>query len=152
MRLTRVAICAAFVFAGSAVATASDPIAVYARVDRVVMEPNDDAPERIQVWGVFSIAERSNPNTYHLPDRGYLYFRIPDANGTTALREWNDLKQVAGSGQIVAFGSRYEMRVRPRQPDERPDAPDTYSLNIGVRKMRAETDYAPIRAIATFKP
>ena len=34
---------------------ASDPMAMYARVDRVVLEPNTDSPQRIQVWGVYSL-------------------------------------------------------------------------------------------------
>src|SRR5262245_40679557 len=36
---------------------ASDPIGIYAFVDKVVFEPNADKPERIQVWGGFALAE-----------------------------------------------------------------------------------------------
>jgi hypothetical protein len=29
---------------------------VYAIVEKVVLEPNENSPERIQIWGVFSVA------------------------------------------------------------------------------------------------
>src|SRR5712692_7960626 len=82
---------------------ASDPVSVYARVDRVVFEPNADAPEAIQVWGVFSIARPNNPNDYLPAARGYLYFALP-TNKEVARREWTDLKQMAGTHEVVAFG------------------------------------------------
>jgi hypothetical protein len=152
--MTRLVLAAAVAGAASAVVLASDPIAVYARIDRVVVEPSGAAPQRIQVWGVFSIAERSNPNTYLPPARGYLYFTVPAAEREAALAraEWNDLQQVAGTPQIVAFGNRYQLHVRLRKADERPEAPDTYVLNVGIRKVRADTDYAPIRSLAERLP
>src|SRR5207245_752697 len=58
----------------------SDRTAVYARVDRVVLEPNDDAPEAIHVWGVFSLAKPNDPNEYLPPAKGYMYFRLPSHN------------------------------------------------------------------------
>src|SRR5437899_38450 len=84
---------------------ARDPTAVYTRVERVVLEPNAAAPQAIQVWGVFAMAKPDDRNDYLPPKRGYLYFTF---NGTSqAVRaEWTDLKQVAGTGQIVSFGSR----------------------------------------------
>ena len=54
---------------------ASGPISIYAIVEKVVFEPNDRAPERVQVWGVFSVVETGNPGTYgqaySQPERGY---------------------------------------------------------------------------------
>src|SRR5262245_32232762 len=32
----------------------SDPTGIYARVDKVVLEPNATTPERIQIWGAFA--------------------------------------------------------------------------------------------------
>lgn len=128
---------------------ASDPIAVYTRVERVVLEPNADAPQAIQVWGVFAMAKPDDRNDYLPPTRGYLYFTF---NGTSqAVRaEWADLKQVAGTGQIVSFGSRYQLKARLRPADERPANPDQYVLNFGVQKNR-QTDYEPIKALMAFK-
>ena len=132
------------------VAHASDPTAVYARVDKVVLEPNAESPQAIQVWGVFAMAKPDDRNDYLAPARGYLYFTR--TGGSQAPRaEWADLKQVAGTGQIVSFGSRYELKARLRPSDERPANPDPYSVNIGLTKVRGRTDYAPIRALAAFK-
>src|SRR5229473_1071589 len=131
-------------------AYASDPTAVYARVDRVVLEPNADAPQAIQVWGGFAMAKPDDRNDYLPPARGYLYFSLT-GGGQAARAEAADLKQVAGTGQIVSFGSRYGLKARLRPSDEHPTNPDAYSVNIGLTKVRGRTDYAPIRALAAFK-
>ena len=138
------------VFAVSvALAQASDPTAVYARVDKVVLEPNANSPETIQVWGVFSLAKSNDRNAYLPPARGYLYFKLA-YNQVVARKEWADLKEVAGTGQIVAFGSRDDP-ARLRKADERPEGPDYYSTNIGLQKVSANTDYAPVRALVDYK-
>jgi hypothetical protein len=128
---------------------ASDPTAVYTRIDRVVLEPNADAPQAIQIWGVFAMAKPDDRNDYLPPQRGYLYFTF---NGPSpAVRaEWSDLKQVAGTGQIVSFGSRHQLKARLRPADERAANPDLYVLNFGVQKNR-RTDYEPIKALLDFK-
>ena len=146
----------ALVAAGSIVAAfgvvyASDPMAVYARVDKVVLEPNAGAPQTAQVWGVFSMAKPDDRNDFLAPARGYLYFKLPAGSTATALQEWADLKAVAGTGQLVAFGSRYQLKARLRKPDERPDAPDAYNVNFGMTKVNGRTDYAPVRALLDFK-
>jgi hypothetical protein len=133
------------------VAKASDPTALYARVDRVVLEPSSEAPRTIQVWGVFSMAQAENPNDYLPPSRGFLYFAL-SGREEIARREWADLREVAGTGQIVAFGSRYQLHARLRKPDERPATPDPYTVSMGVTKVQGRTDYAPIRALLDFKP
>jgi hypothetical protein len=136
-------VCATLVYA-------SDPTAVYARVDKVVLEPNAAAPQAIQVWGVFAMAKPDDRNDYLAPRRGYLYFTLTGSS-QAARAEWADLKQVAGTGQIVSFGSRYQLNARLRPSEERPANPDPYSVNIGLTKVRGRTDYAPIRALAAFK-
>ena len=47
--------------AGLGLLHASDFTGVYAWIDKVVLEPNSDSPERIQVWGVFSPASPADP-------------------------------------------------------------------------------------------
>jgi hypothetical protein len=128
---------------------ASDRTGVYARVDKVVFEPNAESPERAQVWGVFAIAQTDNPNDYQSPARGYLYFKL-DSNSQATRNEWNDLKQVAGTGEIVAFGSR-RTAPRLRKPDQKPEEPDAYGVNVGVVKIRNRTDYPPVRSLREFK-
>ena len=148
---TRLSMCALLMLgAGAAIGRASDRVAVYAKVDRVVFEPGADAPERIQVWGVFSIAQPNNPNDYRPPAGGYLYFKQPGSRDA-ARREWADLKAVAGTGQFVAFGSRWDSAPRLRQANETPASPDVYGINIGVSKVQGRTDYAPIRALLEYK-
>jgi len=75
------------------VAKASGPIAVYALVDKVAFEPNENKPERIRLSGVFITAE-DNTGTYSAPRRGYLYFTLPGVNSELAQREWRDLTQL----------------------------------------------------------
>jgi hypothetical protein len=127
-------------------ARASDPMAVYARVDKVVLEPNTDSPQAIQIWGVFALAKPGDRNDYLAPARGYLYFTLKD-NSRATLAEWTDLKSVAGSGQVVAFGSRYELKPRVRQANEKPDTPDPYVISMGVAKAREGSDNPPVRAL-----
>ena len=78
--------------------------AVYALIDKVTLEPNADRPQRIVIYGVLSTAENAG-NAYSEPQRGYLCFTLPAQNSELALREWSDLKSVAGTRQVVAFGS-----------------------------------------------
>jgi hypothetical protein len=134
-----------------AVASASDPAAVYGKIDRVVLEPHDGVPTAIQVWGVFSIAAADRGDDYEPPARGYLYYRAQE-NADLARREWADLKQVAGTGQIVSFGSRWNHRPTLRQPGKTPANPDVYTTNMGLTKIIGRTEYAPIRALLAFKP
>ena len=131
------------------VASASDFTGVYARIDKVVVEPSADKPERIEIWGVFAIAQSNNPRDYDAPVRGYLYYTLRE-NTEAARREWNDLKQVAGTGEIVAFGNRGRAG-RVRKNGEKAESPDPYATNVGVNKVRGRTDYEPIRALLAFK-
>ena len=130
---------------------ASDRVAVYARVDRVVLASTAEMPETIEIWGVFSIARQDDPNEYQPAARGYLFYTLP-SNRDAARREWADLKALAGTDQIVSFGSRRDAAVRLRRPNERPTHPDVYSINTGLTKVRGNAEYAPIHALLAFKP
>jgi len=136
--------------------SASEVVGIYALVDRVVFEPNDQSPERIQIWGAFSTSR--NPEA---AKRGYLYFRPPFAADfhEAALKEWRDLKAVAGSGQAVAFGQQYfyvpQMAVadayvqalpRVRPASEKPEFADGYPVNIGVSKLTNPTVLNQLKA------
>ena len=115
-----------------------------------MLEPNAASPQTIQIWGVFSMAKPNDRNHYLQPARGYLYFKL-GGNEEAARKEWADLKEVAGTRQIVAFGSRYDPPARLRKADERPASPDRYSTNIGLQKVSGRTDYAPVRALLDYK-
>jgi len=150
-RILQAAAALLIVAAGGIAVSASDRVAIYARIDRVVLEPSAEAPDTIQIFGVFSVAIPRDMNDYQPVKRGYLYYKLP-AERQTARREWNDLKQVAGTHQIVAFGLRWEGTPTVRPESERPVNADTYTLNTGVVKIGGRNDYAPIRAIVEFKP
>jgi hypothetical protein len=150
-RLTRAAfITAAGLFLFTSVkSTGSELVGLYAIVDRVVLEPSEQSPERIQVWGAISTSR--DPAA---AKRGYLYFRAPFPSEfrDAALKEWKDLKAVAGTGQAVAFGQHYfyidqtsvadayvKTLPRVRPASEAPNAPDGYPVNVGVSKLSNAT-------------
>jgi len=147
---------AALLAAASVVAIhASGPIAVYARVDKVLIDPSPDAAHgTIQIWGVFSVGNPGRMNDFLPAARGYLYYALPARTDyrQLALQEWNDLKAVAGTNQIVAFGSQFAGVPTVRKPDDRAQSPDEYSLNFGIRRISGQNSAPPVRAILDFKP
>jgi hypothetical protein len=97
-------------------------VQIYGIIERVAFEPNDKPPERIKVWGTFTLLYANqepiqnwdgNGRGLYTPKRGYLYFKLPPVPSgdraksaqEAARREWADLKSVAGTGQAVMFGS-----------------------------------------------
>ena len=157
-RLTTAALIAAaglFLFA-TAKSTASEIVGINVIVERVVIEPNEQSPERIQIWGAISMSR--DPAG---AKRGYLYFRPPNVPEfrEAAFKEWRDLKAVAGSGQAVAFGQQYfyvpqqavaneYVRALPRirPASEKPDGPDGYPVNVGVLKLTDPTIVNQLKA------
>lgn len=112
----------------------SDPVGVYALIDRVVLEPTDQ-PRTIQIWGVFALTPGRPGNDYQAAQRGYLFYSMNRRNERGTLAEWADLKAVAGTGQPIGFGSRYEEPGRVRRQSEAPGNPDPYPLGFGLVKV-----------------
>jgi hypothetical protein len=134
-------------------ARASGYVGVYALIDKVEMDPNADQPERVRIFGVFSVAK--DRVTFQAPQRGYLYFTL-SGQKDVILREWADLKAAAGTHTVIAFGGSsftgsFSTVPRVRNPDEKPDAPDPYVLGAGLSKIRPDTDYAPVKALLEFR-
>jgi len=111
---------------------ASGPIGIYGIVEKVIFEPNNKAPERVQVWGAFAYVDGARGLRVSAANRGYLYFKLPSlAPGFTdhsqveiVKTEWADLKAVAGTGQAIGFGSwSYIADFGALRPDARPIAP-----------------------------
>jgi len=122
---------------------ASDPMGVYCVVEKVVYEPAD-RPDRAQVWGACALANPEASGQFKPPARGYFYYSIPTGKEDTVRAEWADLKAVAGKGEAVGFGSRYNGSVgRFRPTTEAVAKPDPYPLNIGVVKLGK---YGPLPA------
>ena len=114
---------------------ASDPIGVYAIVDRVVVEPSSGPPQRIQIWGAFAIAQPDNPDDYGPAQRGYLYFGCPQGQAEVCRNEWSDVQSVAGKSTAIGFGARRLNNGRVRKADEKPASPDEYPIRMGVMRV-----------------
>ena len=132
----------------AAAAQASDPVGVFAKLDKAVVEPAEGIPERIQLWGSFCLADPANRNSYLPPQKGYLYYKLPAEKSEVALKEWNDLKAVAGSGEVIGFASRFGTQPKVRAAAAKLENPDAYALGFGlVKSDRRGSSYAPIKAL-----
>jgi hypothetical protein len=148
MKTTRMAVMlliGAVVIFSAATLSASDPVGTYAIVEKVVFEPNETSPQRVQIWGVFSQADTTRGGDfYSKPQRGYLYYTVVPGKEAIARKEWADFKSVAGTGQGIAFGARYSMLGKVRKETDAPASPDPYSVNgNGATKVNPSTGYQP---------
>jgi hypothetical protein len=123
---------------GTARLTASDPIGLYAVIDKIVVEPAQGPAQRIQVWGAFALADTRNQDDYAAPQKGYLYFSCAPQQEATCRNEWADLQAVAGKGLGVGFGGRHIATGRVRDAADKPASPDVYPIRMGVVKMERE--------------
>jgi len=139
----------ALLLAAAASARASDPIGIYAYVDKVVFEPSEQAPERVQVWGGFALA-KGKADDYEAARAGYLYLTLRKGEEDICRKEWADLKAVAGTGQIVAFGSRHEPKGSIRNADAKPEHPDAHPKGWGLTKVKPR-DYAPLNQLMALR-
>ena len=104
----------------------SGPLGIYANVDKIVVEPSESAPERIQVWGAFAYVDQGSGQglTVSPAKRGYMYFRMDPSQADAIKKEWADLKAVAGTGQAIGFGRWGYIGAFPGlQPDTRTSSP-----------------------------
>jgi len=87
----------------------SGPVGIYGIIEKIVFEPNEAVPERLQVWGAFAFVDGgpARDGAVSPVKRGYLYFKLPGdaAKQSTVKIEWADLKSVAGTGQAIGFGN-----------------------------------------------
>jgi len=135
----------------ASVASASDPAGIYARIDKAIVEPDREAPATIRLWGAFSLAARGPGDRYDPPVRGYLYYSVDPGKERECRAAWNDLRRAAGTGQCVAFASRYGEKGRVRRAGEAPRNPDPFPAALGVVKLRARSDIAE-RLLAVPRP
>jgi hypothetical protein len=131
---------------------ASDPIGVYAMVERVVFEPGESAPKSAQIWGAFTPSVEPPRPTYKPEQaygdvqRGYVYVTCPAGKASMCAAEWTDLKSVAGTSEVVGFGTRWGSKIRVRPASEAPASPDIYTSNVGVVKIGKYGEYPSLVA------
>ena len=142
------ALLSAAMFGGTS-AYASDPVGVYAYVDRVVIEPSEGKPERIQIWGGFALAE-GRGDTYAKAKPGYMYFTVKPGEEEICRKEWNDLKSMAGKDEYVAFGARYKPRGTVHAADAKAEKPEVYPTGFGLTKVKKH-DYGPIKDLTELR-
>ena len=120
---------------GSALLWASGPAGCYAIVDKIILEPNESAPKRIQVWGLFSVVDAKNANAYLPPQAGYMYFELQPGQERQTLAEWADLKKVAGTESVIAFAQRNQWNGRLRKATDKVESPDPYPVVNGITRV-----------------
>ena len=123
---------------------ASDFVGVYTVVQKIVLEPSDTAPQRVQIWGAFALSDGKPGSNYGPAQRGYLYYTCPSGQEAVCRKEWEDLKTVAGKDIGVGFGMRYKPTGRVRKADEKPATPDEYPIESGVVRLSAGHDSLPV--------
>jgi hypothetical protein len=132
-------------------ARASDPVGIYALLDKVEIEPSEGQPEYIRLHGVFSIAQRKSGDEYSAPQRGFIYFSLPKSKQDQARKEWADLKKMAGTGEAVAFAGRYDVqKVKVRTDADTTKDAVLYSLGVGLSKLGKNDPQT--KALAAVKP
>jgi hypothetical protein len=116
----------ALVFEASAWAGGLPP--VYVVVDKVVLEPNADAPERIRIEGSFVRFEKDKEYVYCKPVEGYVYLSLKPGKEKECREEWTKWQKAAGTGKVVGVGSSLKagsfLTVKIRKLDEKTDRPD----------------------------
>jgi hypothetical protein len=133
-------------------ARASDPVGIYAVIDRVEVEPSTGEPDRVRIWGVFALADKTT-REYAPPARGVIYCKLPAEKGELARREWKDLQKLAGTKQCVGLGSRYKPLPLIRKPDGDPTKdPDVYPVGFGLTKIPATHEVARVLLAEQSKP
>lgn len=123
----------------------SDPVGVYALIDRVELLPNPEAPTRARIHGAFAVAVGMG-DFHTTPARGSLLFD-PGEDAEECVKQWRELQTLAGSGQVIGFSSRHGQKDVKLQPSDGTRAePGTYSTWMGLQKIDG-VDYGPVRAL-----
>src|SRR5262249_9480488 len=156
-------------------AWAGGPPPVYVVVDKVVLEPNADAPERLRIEGCFvrqteellrELKEKGLPweKTYGKPVEGYVYMSIEPGKEKECRDEWAKWQKAAGTGKVVAVGacvmagSLRDVKIRKLdQKTTRPDAVYTTDYLEASGQVYVEGDsetfglrFVPVKDLLAF--
>ena len=131
-------VCGAVALSAVNLRARSAPVAVYALVGWLVMEPDETKPKRVRINGVFSVVDGYGAR-YSPARKGYLYYEIDQsANGIKAARAIvEDLKKVARSGEAVAFGGGWWESAggKVRKANDKPKNPDKFPTGNPVTRL-----------------
>jgi hypothetical protein len=107
---------------------AGGPPPVCMVVDKIVLEPDEKAPTRIQVWGTFIFCKANA--TYDRPVSGYLYYTAEKGKEDACRKEWAKLQKLVADKHIVAWGScgRPKVDGHLREATENPKSPLLFPL------------------------
>src|SRR5688500_13053339 len=89
----------------AAAARGGGPPPGYGVVDKVVLEPADGTPDRIQIRGSFVRLDDVQAYKYGKPVEGYVYLSLAAGKEAESRAEWEKWRKAAGTGKVVAVGS-----------------------------------------------
>jgi hypothetical protein len=136
VKLAAIAMVGAAAIASAAQTGPADPVGIYALLDHVVVEPGDAAPQRIQVWGAFALAD---PTGGYAPvAKGYMYYSCPAGREQACRAEWEDLKWIAGTGKAIGYAQRGKSFGRLRADGNPVRSADPYPLDGGLVKVESK--------------
>jgi hypothetical protein len=115
-------------------------IGIYAVIDEVTFEPDGPSPNVIRMSGVFVVPVPMSSGMYRSPQRGYLYFRIPSGMEETTRKDWNELKSIAGTGQVVGFAQYWV--PNPGDPNGNPHR--SLEITVHADNGAASPDIYPL--------
>jgi hypothetical protein len=117
---------------------ASTRVAVYAIVDAIDFEPSIFEPERAWISGVFVVPVPISSGLHAEPKRGHLYVSLSPANAESTRRDWEALKENAGTGRVVGFGEYWMRCSLVRSAPQLP--PNAENANCSSEVTVVETD------------
>ena len=126
--MTRYLVTAVAMVVFCATAWAGGPPPVYVVVDKVVLEPNVDAPERIRIEGSFVRLENVRQYEYGKPVHGFMYLSLEPGKEKDCRAEWAKWQKAAGTGKAVNVGTCHDggtfLTTKIHKLDEKVDKPD----------------------------
>jgi hypothetical protein len=154
LAITSIAVVLLAGLAATAVFAKNCTVGIYAVIDRVTFEPEGSSPKLIRISGVFVVPVPWSSGNYKDPQRGYLYFRIRPGMEQATRKDLNELKAVAGTGQVVGFaeywipnpgdpsGNPHHSLVATVHAENSAASPDDYPLpnHKGIVRHGDETD------------
>jgi hypothetical protein len=124
------ALAAVLMLSGPVMAGGPPPVCMV--VDKIVMEPDANAPTRIQIWGTFIFCP--NRSSFSKPVSGYLYYSAGEGQEEACRKEWAKLQKLAVEGHIVALGNCGEPKVdgHLRKASDKPVSPVSFPVGEGL--------------------